>query len=112
MERFGRTELVGGVLPVSPACGEPSLRSRDLSAFVAKADEERRSGKTIGYCLGPDYYALPLGLTPALLIDGATPAKFVEGKGLGCSLPPGYTRRGFATPEMGMPANTYPFYAP
>ncbi len=43
---------------------------------------------------------------------GSTPANFVQGLGLTCAPPPaGYTRRGFATADMNVDANTYPYYA-
>ncbi len=44
----------------------------------------------------------------------ARPAIFVDGKGITVNEPPaGYTQRGFATADMGVPADTYyPYFAP
>ena len=43
---------------------------------------------------------------------GATPAIFVAGKGLMCGAPPaGYTQHGYATPDMNVDGNTYPYYS-
>ncbi len=43
---------------------------------------------------------------------GAEPANFVQGVGLTCAAPPtGYTRHGYATADMNVDANTYPYYA-
>jgi hypothetical protein len=110
MRTFGPVQLLGGVL-VAPRCGRPSLVTRDLTAFAESAAEQIRSDRTIGYCLGSNSYALPAGLYPAGLIEGATPAMFVAGKGLACSRPPGYRRHGFAPPDLGVPAKTYAFYS-
>jgi hypothetical protein len=109
MRRFGPTQLIGGML-VSPACGQPSLARRDLTAFVAK---EQHSTYSVGYCLGLTYTQLVADLYPAGPFKGAKPANFVAGAGLTCAPPPaGYTHRGFATPDMGVPAHTYAYYAP
>src|SRR5439155_26145195 len=43
LRRFGATQLVGGVL-VAPACGRPSLATRNLTSYVDKL----RSGGNIG----------------------------------------------------------------
>lgn len=43
---------------------------------------------------------------------GATPANFIEGIGLTCSAPPaGYSQHGYATADMNVDANTYPYYS-
>jgi len=43
---------------------------------------------------------------------GATPANFIAGTGLTCAPPPaGYTHQGFATGDMNVDANTYPYWA-
>lgn len=43
---------------------------------------------------------------------GATPAIFVAGEGLMCGAPPaGYTQHGYATPDMNVDGNTYPYYS-
>jgi hypothetical protein len=108
---FGPVRSVGGLL-VAPACGRPSLAHRDLAAYVRVAQEQESENKTIGWCLGTNYYALPAGLYPAGILAGARHADVIAGVGLGCSPPAGDTRRGFATAQMGFPPDTYPFYAP
>ena len=43
---------------------------------------------------------------------GATPAEFVKGVGLTCGpTPAGYTQHGFATADMNVDANLYPYYS-
>ena len=75
--------------------------------------QERQSQANIDYCLGSNLETLPEGLDPAGALQGATRARFVVGQGLTCAQPPaGYKQRGFATPEMSVPADTYPLYAP
>lgn len=111
MRSFGRVQLLGGML-VAPACGQPSLTTRDLSSYVEQSAHEFEAEKTTAYCLGTDYYALPSGFRPTGILEGAKPALYVSGKGLGCVVPPGYTRQGFAADTLGVPANTYPYYAP
>jgi hypothetical protein len=113
MQRFGPTQLVGGML-VAPGCGQPSLASRDLTSFVQRfRQEELGSRPNIGYCLGHYYYRLPKEIYPAGVLKGARPANFVAGQGLTCAPPPaGYKHHGFATPDMGVPADTYPLYSP
>ena len=112
MRTFGPVQRLGGVL-VAPACDEPSLAARDLTPFVRAYREQVRSGAEIGYCLGSNYHSLSVGLEPAGLLEAATPASFVAGRGLTCEPPPrGYVRRGFATPEQGVPADTYPLWVP
>lgn len=112
MRSFGPTEQVGGVL-VSPGCGRPSLLTRNLSSFVAEYNHELASQETIGYCSGVNFTSLPAGLEPSGPLLGATRARFVVGQGLTCASPPaGYTRHGFATAAMNVPADTYPLYSP
>jgi hypothetical protein len=113
LRSFGPTERLGGVT-IAPACGRPSLATRDLTPYVRKYRAELAGRRPVfGYCRGADYYALPEGLTPAGPIAGATPARFVSGQGLTCApVPEGYVRRGFASPGLGVPANRYPYYAP
>lgn len=109
MQRFGQKRLVGGVI-VSPACGQPPLTKRNLTAFVRK---EKRSTYNIGYCVGPNFVLLAADLYPAGPFKGAKSANAIAGVGLTCASPPAeYKHRGFATPDMGVPANTYPFYSP
>jgi hypothetical protein len=112
MERIGPTELVGGML-VSPACGRRTLRARDLSSFVARdPDTTIGSAPNIGWCVGVNFNLLPQGTYPAGPLAAAKLGIVVQGKGLTCPPPPsGYERRGFATPDMGVPADTYAYYA-
>ena len=113
MRRFGPTQLIGGML-VAPACGHASLAERDLTSFVQRDTHEViGEAPNIGYCIGPHFNLLPEGLYPAGILQGARRAIVVAGAGLTCESPPaGYTRHGFATPDMSVPANTYPYYAP
>ena len=71
-------------------------------------------GTQVAYCLGATFttllYNQPAG-DPAY--RGATPARFLEGKGLTCDPPPpGYERKGFADESMHVPGGFYPYYAP
>jgi hypothetical protein len=110
MEHFGPARLVGGML-VSPACGKPSLARRDLSRVVAAY--RQRVGRSFGYCAGPNFILVPQEAYPTGALRNARLANYVSGSGLTCLAPPaGYKRRGFATPDMGVPAHTYPYYAP
>jgi hypothetical protein len=104
---------VGG-MRVAPACGTPSLARRDLTRYVRQAAaDERPSRPSIGWCVGPNYVELPVGLDPAGPIAGAVHARFVLGTGLTCAAPPaGYVRRGFAGVDLGVPAGTYPLFVP
>jgi hypothetical protein len=112
MKRFGPVQRVGDVL-VAPACGAPSLATRDLSPVVDEIAAQARSGSTISYCHNTYYYQLPVDVYPAGVLAGATRAKFVDGVGLTCEPPPpGYQRQGYAPEELGVPANTYPYYTP
>jgi hypothetical protein len=110
LREIGPTELVGG-LYVSPACGRPSLVHRDLSAYVAAAAHARNSN--IGWCTGVNFNLLPGSVVPAGALSSAKIAHLVAGVGLTCLPPPaGYKFRGLAPPDLGVPANTYPYYAP
>jgi hypothetical protein len=111
MRRFGRVQRIGGVF-VAPACNEASLAKRDLTPFVEAAAEQSRSGSTISYCHNTSFYQLSTDVYPAGALTGATKAPYVAGKGLTCDVPAGYSRHGFAAEDLGVPANTYPFYAP
>jgi hypothetical protein len=111
MKRFGPTKLVGGIF-VAPACGQPSLATRDLTSFVQQdAHEQIGAAPNIGYCIGINFDLLPEGLYPVGIMRDAKRAIAVAGVGLTCTVPPGYKHHGFATPDMGVPANTYPFYS-
>ena len=113
MARFGPVELIGGVL-VAPACGHASLRHRNLTRYVASYRAENAASRpNIGVCQGLTFSQIPQGLIPAGPLAGARRAIVVAGQGLTCAAPPaGYTHRGFATPEMSVPADTYAYYAP
>jgi hypothetical protein len=106
LNALGRAQVIGGVR-VSPGCGQPPLTTRNLTGYVEAF--RRADGENIGYCIGASFFTLPASLYPA------TPAKHalaVEGRGLSCVPPANYVRRGFATPDMGVPAHTYPLYVP
>ena len=113
MRKLGPTELDGGLL-VAPACGQPSLAARNLASAAASYDYELHHDRSnIGWCTGGNYHPIRTGLYPAGALAGATIAIVVQGHGITCSEPPpGYKRHGFATPDMGVPANTYPLYVP
>ena len=109
MRSFGPVELIGGIL-VAPACGHPSLRTRNLTKYV---EETKQLNANIGWCTGVNYTSVSEGLIPAGPLRAARHANFIAGKGLTCLPPPaGYKRRGFAAADLGVPANTYPYYAP
>jgi hypothetical protein len=100
------TELDGGVY-VAPACGRPSLLRRDLQSYARKLLDV----PNIGYCVGGSFEEIPATLYPSGALAGSKPANYVAGQGLTCAGPPaGYTRHGFATADLGVPANVYPLY--
>jgi hypothetical protein len=109
MRRFGPVEDAGGLL-IAPACDRPSLLSRNLTPYAQQYAAHQNA--TIGFCLGATYVELPYGIYRVGVFAGATHALFVKGAGLACTAPAGYQRQGFATPAMGVPAHTYPYYAP
>jgi Predicted membrane protein (DUF2079) len=109
MRRFGPVEDAGGLL-IAPACDRPSLLSRNLTPYAQHYAAHWNTA--IGFCAGANFVLLPYGLYPVGVFAGATHALVVQGKGLQCSAPAGYHRHGFATPAMGVPAHTYPYYAP
>ena len=109
MRRFGPVEHAGNIF-IAPACGSPSLRSRNFARYARQF--AARKNATVGFCLGKKYTELPYGLYPTGQLAGATPALMVKGVGLACTAPAGYRKQGFATPAMGVPAHTYPYYAP
>jgi hypothetical protein len=113
MRRYGPTQLSGGAI-LAPACGQPPLTSRDLTTAINRWEVDPQSfddRSHIGWCYGHNYIALATGLVPPAL-PGNRHANFIEGTGLTClPPPPGYVRRGFATTSLGVPADTYPYYA-
>jgi hypothetical protein len=111
MRTFGPTERIGGML-VSPACGQPSLATRDLSAVVQTYLAQRQSQAKIDYCLGTTIESLEQGLEPAGVFRGAKPALYVAGQGLTCVAPTGYIRHGFAPAALEVAPNIYPYYRP
>lgn len=114
MRTYGPTQSIGGVT-VAPACGRPPLKSRDLTNVIDRWERNPlpfASRPQIGWCYGTNYVALATGLVPPN-DPGNRPANFIEGTGLTCSPPPaGYVRKGFADRSLGVPAGTYPYYAP
>jgi hypothetical protein len=67
----------------------------------------------LGYCLGGLFLDLVYG-QPAVdqRYATATPALFIEGRGITCDPPPaGYVASGFAGDEQHVPGGAYPFYA-
>jgi hypothetical protein len=113
MQEIGPTQLVGGVL-VAPGCGSTPLTKRDLTKYVQSAGPEQLSSSrpNIGYCVGLNFNLIPQGVDPAGLLKDAKRAIFVAGQGLTCAAPPpGFKHHGFATPDMSVPADTYPLYS-
>ena len=108
MRAFGRVERRDGVL-IAPACGEPSLRTRDLSSDVAAVQHMDAVGAYIGWC-GQSFRLIPSGYRPDGPMRGAVPANYIDGSGLSCTVPPGYVRKGLAPSTYGVTADTYPLY--
>ncbi len=113
MRTFGPTERVDGLL-VWPACTRPPLAPGALARYAASYRHELATPRpNIGWCKGGTYGTLRTGLYPAGAFAGATKAIFVAGHGITCNPPPpGYRRHGFAAADLGVPADTYPYYAP
>jgi hypothetical protein len=113
LRRIGPTELVGGVR-VAPACGRPSLATRNLTRYAdAYRAEASATPPNISWCILGNYFTLPQGLVPFGPQRSARIAIFVDGKGVTCNEPPaGYIQHGFATADMGVPPDTYPYFAP
>jgi hypothetical protein len=111
MTRFGKVENVGGAI-VSPACGEASLRTHDLTRYVDAWERTQPSPHQIGWCLSGTFTNIRVGLEP-LPSPANKVASFVKDQGLTCSPPPpGYTRHGFASAKLNVRGGTYPYYAP
>jgi hypothetical protein len=114
MRRYGPTETVGGVT-VAPACGSPPLTARNLAPLIAKWEDPAQWGEkspNVGWCYGANYVLMKKGLVPPAL-PGNRPADYIKGRGITCDTPPpGYVHRGYADPSLGVPADTYPYYAP
>jgi hypothetical protein len=111
MRIFGRVQEIGGML-VAPACTDPPLTSRNLTAYVDRYDEEsRHTPGNIGWCIGQGFNLVPGDLIPFGPLAGAKKAIVVAGTGLTCPpAPPGYVHRGFATEDV--PPDTYALYVP
>jgi hypothetical protein len=113
LRTLATVERVGGML-VAPACNKPPFTARELAAPAARYRQELATSRpNIGWCTGGAFHPIRVGLYPAGDLTGATKAIYVKGEGITCSQPPaGYKHRGFAKPDLGVPANTYPYYAP
>jgi hypothetical protein len=113
LRTLASVQRIGGML-VAPACNRPPFTARELAAAAARYRQElKTSPPNIGWCTGGAFHPIRVGLYPAGALTGATKAIYVKGQGITCSQPPaGYTHRGFASPDLGVPANTYPYYAP
>ncbi len=109
MRAVAPIQATGGLL-IAPACGSPPLTRRDLRAYTSLADEQDASQKTLGWCLDGNYYEIPEGDVPIGLLTGAGPASYVEGRGIACTIPPGYVRHGLTPASLGVPADVYPYY--
>jgi hypothetical protein len=119
--------LVRGYIPARPARGRCTFRLVPAgrlktprivfvrgklepagSTFVRTSTVSlAKTKERIAYCIGGSFQVLPAGTAK----DG-TPANFVAGKGLTCEVPAGYSRHGFAGAGLGVPAETYPYFAP
>lgn len=111
MTRFGKIAFVGGAI-VSPACGEPSLRTHDLTRYVNEWERSQPPPHHIGWCLSGTFTNIKVGLEP-LPSPANKVASYVKDQGLTCSPPPaGYTRHGFASAKLSVRGGTYPYYAP
>ena len=70
-------------------------------------DSLEETRRRVAYCINGRF-----AMRQAGTYAGATPALFVAGTGLTCGVPPGYTQHGFAGADLGVPAETYPYYTP
>jgi hypothetical protein len=109
LRRFGPVEKIGGVL-VAPACNQPSLRTRNLQPYVDLA--ARQEDSNLGYCWSGYFYTLPAYMYPAGVITGAKRAAYIDGYGLGCTIPPNFKAKGYAPQSLGVPGNHYIEYGP
>jgi hypothetical protein len=109
MRRFGPVQHAGDLL-IAPACDRPPLLTHNLTPYARQYAAHQNAA--VGLCAGTNFVLLPFGLYPVGVFAGASHALFVKGAGLECIAPAGYHRHGFATPAMGVPADTYPYYAP
>jgi hypothetical protein len=111
LRKLGRPTAIGDAV-VSPGCGQPSLRTRDLSRYVLEWEVKRTPSNErphLVYCGRTGAQLQPTGLTPP---PGTTIANYVAGQGITClPPPPGYKRHGLASATLGVPAGTYPFYS-
>jgi hypothetical protein len=95
----------GATAPVDEASRR---QERGATVFVPQKTVLLGPRENIAYCVSGSFTFRPAGR-----YADATPAFFVLGTGLTCDQPPeGYVQNGFATPDLGVPAHTYPLYAP
>ncbi len=113
MRTFGAPQTVADA-SVSPGCGQPSLTTRDLSSYVDRWEVDPKdfgSRPQRGWCIGDRLQLVPAGLVPVRSLPTRI-AYYIEGQGITCALPPrGYERHGFASPTLGVPGGTYPYYS-
>jgi hypothetical protein len=93
----------------SAAAATASRREANgVTTFIQSGATPLHRQESIGYCVSGAFEERPAGRYP-----DATPATFVLGQGITCDHPPdGYVNKGFATPDLGVPAHTYPLYGP
>jgi hypothetical protein len=112
LRALGSLQQVGGAI-VSPACGEPPLTTRNLTAFVARWQSDRKRFNprpTIGWCGSAGMVSMPEGLLP-LPSSRLKIASFIEGTGITCdNAPAGFRRDGFAGADKNVPGGLYPYY--
>ena len=103
----GRIHL-GEIRRLAPV-GRPTRPGPISSVAVVSPTPSR-----VGYCIGHRFLNLTFR-QPEFdwAVHEATPAAFVQGRGLGCDdPPPGFVRRGLAPARLGVPEDVYPYYVP
>lgn len=112
MAVFGGSQTVGDAI-VAPACDQPSLKTRNVKRAVEMWETNPQPYATrasVGWCLGTNYLAIPIGLTP-LANEHPKIANYIQGTGLTCATPPpGYTQHGLAGVTLGVLGGTYPYW--
>jgi hypothetical protein len=92
----------------TPVDAAAERQAGGTTVFVRQGSAPLRRRENLAYCVSGTFQIRPAGR-----YDDATPATFVQGSGLTCDQPPaGYVHKGFATPDLGVPAHSYPLYAP